>query len=373
MSGSAAGWRTQMGAAPGVVVANIGAAGWCDTMDKVCGGPLSVTDPTKIHAGTAWKLDNPGSQFADVWAHRSGITPDTWVWLMTPFARYGCTLDEIRAIARGGSDAHIELAGRRARHQIGLCGHRHDRVGLRSHHEMDQDSGLQLAGNVSYWVACKAAGMTLDAAIQLYADFMGRALAAFRRGYGHHVPVVWSPSQRSGVFPRDWNGGSPPHAKLLAFHDAVCFSFHFGYDRAVTEAQARAMVYGTAPGWNTPAVALAACKAQGKPLFNLEHSPVSAKFSLAYVTPDRDLRMQPVVTALLADWLEENAAWIGGVATLYGATLDEDHLLNLVYPTGHAQAGQKVYADPEHPNVLAWRQSAVIYKTRIGRGAALAR
>ena len=337
-----------------------------DNFDELFGGPHangdnSVTWPSQI----SWDRI---PQCTDVWNHTNGVTTNDWFGAYITLAPLGAPLSACIDTANGVYDDRFKRMGARMAWQLSRCGHRLDRLALRPNWEMDQDTGLRITSpaGTSFWQAAEHAGNNLTQAVQLYLDFVGRAVLKIREGYGQYIPIAYSPAYEPTQVPASY-GSMLPYASLLVGHDIACCSFHPDYRRITTVQATTDMVQSTTISRNTPALVVSSARAQGKSWACFEHS---CRHEVDFVLPSRNLTNLALSYDLFGQFCADNSDILFATAGLSSAMNNPDYLQTLRYPNPYnanpSLAGTLLYPDPNHANVGHWRSMVQMHKARFG-------
>lgn len=277
-----------MGSKPDLVAGAIhGGFSRAGTWDQVIGGPLDAGVEVNIRDGQT----NLNSSLHMKWWVENNA-PDTWGVLCCSTCPnkdidgYRSHLEMWRAVGEGRYNAHYEMMGRRLRWFMDNqtdCDF--DQIILRPNWEFNQDSGFQPHFYRN------------GGTIALYNRMMRNFSTAFRAGYGHHVPIIFSPAARPA---------NEPYADYFEFegvYDVCDVSYHPARDSASTPDQVRRALYGWEGRYAFASDVIPFARRTGLPVSAIEWSPslqAPPKRRRNYFPPEGVLAVQEFIK-LIAD------------------------------------------------------------------------
>ena len=247
-----------MGSKPDLVAGSInGSFDRATTWDQVIGGPLdaradSAMRRSQISLGDSthmrWWLDNNAPQSWGVFCCTTCPSKDT--------DGHGSPLDMWQAVGDGKYNRHYEVMGRRLRWFMdNQTDCRFDQVILRPNWEFNQDTGLRPHFYKN--------GGTLA----LYNRMMRNFTTAFRAGYDHHVPIIFSPAARPA------NEAYADYFEFDGVYDVCDVSYHPARDTAGTPDQVRQALTGWKGRYTFAGDVIPFARKAGLPVSAIEWAP----------------------------------------------------------------------------------------------------
>lgn len=247
-----------MGSKPDLVAGAINggferAASW----DQVIGGPLDARATDSMRKSQTsladsvhmrWWLDNNAPETWGVFCCTTCPSQDT--------DGHGSPLGMWQAVGDGKYDRHYELMGRRLRWFMdNQTDCRFDQVILRPNWEFNQDSGFR----PNFY---KNGGT-----LALYNRMMRNFATAFRTGYDHHVPIIFSPAAKPA------NEAYADYFEFEGVYDVCDVSYHPALDTAGTPDQVRQALNGWKGRYTFAGDVIPFARRAGLPVSAIEWSP----------------------------------------------------------------------------------------------------